>query len=100
MKHYMRAESLFLEAFRTVGPGVGAGRILVVIEFCPCLSLFMDIGRISEIVETLIFPTPKTVATKPCDAVVVRLLEDLDFLEAKGYAERWKHPCAPPVTCG
>jgi len=37
-------------------------------------------------------------STKPCDAVVVQLLEDLDFLGAKGYADRWKQPCAPPVV--
>ena len=32
-------------------PGVGAGSIFVVVGFCSCLSLFMDIGRIFEGVE-------------------------------------------------
>ena len=34
-----------------VGPGVGTGSISAIVGFCSCLSLFMDIGRISESVE-------------------------------------------------
>ena len=48
---HMRATSLFFEAFGMVGPGVGTGSISAIVGFCSCLSLFMDIGRISESVE-------------------------------------------------
>ena len=47
----MRAKSLFLEDFKTAVPGVGDREGLVVGAFFSCLSLFMDISRISGSVE-------------------------------------------------
>ena len=47
----MRAKSLFLEDFKTAVPVVGDREGLVVGAFCACLSLFMDISRISGSIE-------------------------------------------------